>query len=461
MSAAIRAVRAENEKKKRTAFVVTFGCQQNEADSERMRGLCRTMGYDLTDVPEGADLILVNTCAVRDHAERKVFSLLGTYKKYKEQNPALLIGVCGCMAAESGAVTHLKNGMHYVSFTLEPHAIYRLPERIAAAMFEGKRGFAPLGDAADIAEDLPAVRRERHRAFVPVMYGCNNFCTYCIVPYTRGRERSREAGRILDECRTLLRDGCREITFLGQNVNSYRDGETDFAALLERAAEIPGDFILRFMTSHPKDVSDRLISVMSRCVPKVAPCFHLPLQSGSDAVLRAMHRTYDREHYLEIEEKLRDAVPGIALSTDVIVGFPGERDEDFEDTLAVLSGVRFDNVYSFLYSKREGTRAATMEKQVPESVKSARMARLLSLQDGISRERAAAYVGKTLRVLCDGADRRGGENLRCGKSATGYLVHFPADEDPTGTFVNVKIDRTGSFELYGTVIKEISHDENH
>ena len=283
------------------------------------------------------------------------------------------------------------------------------------------------------------------------MYGCNNFCSYCIVPYVRGRERSRDSKEILKECQKLVDAGCREITLLGQNVNSYKY-DMDFASLIESVAKIPGDFIIRFMTSHPKDVSDRLIEVFREYSGKIAPTFHLPLQSGSNTVLRAMNRTYNIEKYLSTVEKLRGAVPGVALTSDIIVGFPGETDDDFEDTMRVLSEVRFDMVYSFIYSVREGTRAATMESQIPDDIKSARMTRLLEVQRQISYEKNLHYVNTVQRVLVDSISKNGGPKTYTARTATNKLVHFDSDENHIGEFVNLKITRAGAFDLFGEKI---------
>ena len=433
------------------ACVVTFGCQQNEADSEKIRGMATLMGYSITDDPESADLIVVNTCAIRQHAEEKALSLLGRFKAQKRKNPALVIAVVGCMAAEKHVAEMLKKDFHYISFTLEPSMIYKFPELLYKAIIDKKRSFVFDSDEGHIAEGIPQVRQSGHRAWVSIMYGCNNFCSYCIVPYVRGRERSRASADILEECRRLVNDGYREITLLGQNVNSYRS-DMDFADLLESVAKIDGDFIIRFMTSHPKDVSDKLVYVMGKYSGKIAPYFHLPLQSGSDSILRSMNRTYNSEKFMSIAEKLRTAVPGIALSSDVIVGFPGETEDDFQKTLDVLSAVRFDMVYSFIYSVREGTRAASMDGHIPQEIKSERMDRLLELQCGISLEKNLPYVDTVQRVLVDSADKRGIKNTYSARTMTNKLVHFESDKDRIGKFINVKINRAGAFDLFGDEI---------
>ena len=431
--------------------VITFGCQQNEADSEKIRGMAAQMGYAHTENPEDADIIVVNTCAIRQHAEEKALSMLGRFKAIKRKNPNLIVGVVGCMAAEAHVCEMLKKDFHYISFTLEPSMLYRFPELVFINLSDKKRTFVYGEDRGDVIEGIPAVRSSEHRAWVSIMYGCNNFCSYCIVPYVRGRERSRESSEIILETKQLVSQGCKEITLLGQNVNSYRS-DMDFAELLEAIAKIEGDFIIRFMTSHPKDVSDALVRVMGEYSGKIAPYFHLPLQSGSDSILKAMNRTYDRKGFLNTVNRLREAVPDIALSSDVIVGFPGESEEDFEDTLDMLRKVRFDMVYSFIYSRREGTRAAAMPNHIDDSIKSERMSRLLDLQCAISKEKNEPYLGRTVRVLVDGVDKSGGCNTYSARTMTNKLVHFTSDECCIGQFKEIKINRIGAFDLFGEEI---------
>ena len=433
-------------------YVLTFGCQQNEADSERLLGLALSMGYGRAETPEEAELILVNTCAIREHAELKALSIIGGFKHVKEKNPRVLIGVCGCMAAEPHRVEDLKRRYPYVGFTLEPAKIGSLPSVIAAAIKTKKRAFLlPDGPTAvpPIDEGLPVERHSPHKAWVSVMYGCNNFCTYCIVPYVRGRERSRESGEVLAEIKGLVSSGVKEITLLGQNVNSYRS-DCDFAGLVSRIGEIEGDFRLRFMTSHPKDVSSDLIARFG-ATPHLTSQFHLPLQSGSDAILKRMNRRYDVARYLSIVERLRERDPAITITSDVIVGFPGETDADFAATLDVLKSVRFDSVYSFIYSPRKGTPAAEYPDPVPPEVSRERMRRLLDLQCEISAEKNRPLVGQTLRVLCDGPSPDGTPGIMTGRTEGNKLVHFAAPEEIAGRFVNVKIDRADAFALRGTL----------
>ena len=440
-------VRLLNSDSQKKAYVFTFGCQQNEADSEKILGMANAMGYMKTETPDDADLIILNTCAIRQHAEEKALSMLGRFKALKRKNKSLIVGVCGCMAAEEHIKELLKTDFHYVTFTLEPNMLYKIPYLVYRALGDGKRSFIIGEDGGDVYEGMPMTRRCGHKAWVSIMYGCNNFCSYCIVPYVRGRERSRSIEDILSECRSLVEDGVKEITLLGQNVNSYR-GECDFTTLLEKIAMIDGDFIIRFMTSHPKDVSDSLIEVMAKYTPKIAPYFHLPLQSGSDRILKSMNRTYNRERFLSIVDKLRAGIPDICLSTDVIVGFPSETEEDFLDTLDVLQKARFDMVYAFKYSPREGTPAAKMKDQVDTDIKEERIARLLKMQDDISFKNNEKHVGSSMTVLVDSLSSRKDKNTVNARTYGNKLVHFEGDESMIGKYMNVKIERAGVYELY-------------
>ena len=448
---AVESVRRKINALSLKAHVVTFGCQQNEADSEKVRGMLVDMGYTLSDNYTECDIIIVNTCAIRAHAEMKALSFLGNFRAVKRKNPNLLVGVIGCMAAEPTVVNKLKTDFHYVSFTIEPNMLHTLPLLVLKSLEEKKRKFVFGEDRGDIVEGVPVYRSDKFKAWVSIMYGCNNFCSYCIVPYVRGRERSRESEIILSECRKLVSDGIKEITLLGQNVNSYKSDIT-FAELLKKIAEIDGDFIIRFMTSHPKDVSDELISVMAKYTGKIAPYFHLPLQSGSDRILKAMNRTYDTERYLNVAYKLKGAVPNIELSTDVIIGFPGESEEDFEGTMRILREVRFDMVYSFLYSPREGTKAAKMTNIVSDEDKNRRMKILLEEQDIISYEKNESYIGKCERVLVESKSDKGGGDVYTARTGSNKLVHFKSEKNFIGEFVNVKIKRVGVFDLFAEII---------
>ena len=429
--------------------VLTFGCQQNEADSEKLLGLAATLGFSPTDDPQDAGLILINTCAIREHAEQKVLSVIGGFGRRKAGDHGLLIGVCGCMPAQAHRIEQLKKSYPYVDFSLDPASLPRMAEAIGTRLFHGKRSFFVGEEAPPIDEGVIPLRRRGPLGWLSIMYGCNNFCSYCIVPYVRGRERSRSSADIIREAEEMIAAGYRDITLLGQNVNSYR-GDCDFATLLSRLAALPGDFRIRFMTSHPKDVSDDLIRVIGEC-PKIAPAFHLPLQSGSNAVLHAMNRRYTMERYRETVRKLRNARPGIVLTSDIIVGFPGESDEDFAETLRALEEIRFDMVYSFLYSPRRGTPAAGYDWQISAEVKGERMRRLLDLQTGIASAIGKTYEGKTLRVLAEEVSKTDPDMLT-GRTDGGKPVHFPAEASVIGEFLSVKIERADAYAMYGTPV---------
>jgi len=442
------AVRSERDGKKPSAFVLTLGCQQNEADSEKITGMALSMGYTLSDSPEGTDLIVVNTCAIREHAEQRALSLIGQYKHLKAVNPDLIIAVCGCMTARSERADLLKNSYPYVDIVFGTASLQRLPEFIYDRINGSKRIFAEDDDYS-VAEGLPIKRESSFKAWVSVMYGCNNFCSYCIVPYVRGRERSRAPEDIIGEVRDIVGEGYKDITLLGQNVNSYGSetgGKFDFPGLLESLAKIDGDFTLRFMTSHPKDVSDRLISVMAEN-ERVAKHFHLPLQSGSDKVLREMNRKYDSQKYLGTVEKLRAAMPDIAITSDIIVGFPGESEEDFEMTLEIVKKAEFDMIYPFIYSPREGTPAARREDMIPDAVKSERFDRLILLQNELSKKKNEAWVGRTVKVLVDGMSKKG-NGLYTGRTNGGKLVHINSEKVKIGEFTEIKITGADTYALY-------------
>ena len=435
---------------KMRAYVLTFGCQQNEADSEKIAGMSRAMGYEIADTPEKADLIMVNTCAVREHAEKKALSTIGQFKHLKAKNQDLMIGVCGCMVTQEHRREELRHSYPYVDFIFGTSSLHRLPELLYEKTVKGKRLFCPEEEEYQVAEGLGIERDSTYRAWVSIMYGCNNFCSYCIVPYVRGRERSRRMEDIVSEVEALAREGYKDITLLGQNVNSYAKGmEYDFADLMSRLSQIDGDFKLRFMTSHPKDASRKLIDVMAEN-EKIARHFHLPLQSGSDKMLKAMNRHYDKAQYLDTVRYIREKMPDIALTTEIIVGFPGETEEDFEGTLEMLREVRYDMIFSFIYSPRKGTPAAEME-QIPESVKSERFSRLLKVQNEISLSKNLPLVGKTLRVLCDGVSKNN-EELLSGRTEGNKIVFFHGESSDEGKYLNIKIDRAEAFALYGEKI---------
>lgn len=454
----IRRMRDENERytaetgKARRVFVLTFGCQQNEADSEKIAGMAEAMGYQKTEVPDDADLIMVNTCAIREHAEQKALSIIGQYKHLKAKNPALIIGVCGCMVTQEHRKNDIKFRYPYVDFIFGTSSLHRFPQLLVEKLQTGKRLYCPEESEYLVAEGLPIKRESDYRAWVSIMYGCNNFCSYCIVPYVRGRERSREMPEIVREVEGLVADGYRDITLLGQNVNSYAKDSGypyDFADLLAELDKIPGDYRLRFMTSHPKDASRKLIDVIAAS-EHIAHQFHLPMQSGSDAILRAMNRRYDRAKYLDTVNYLRAQVPDVTLTSDIIVGFPGETEEDFEGTLEMLRTVRFDMLYSFIYSPRKGTPAAEME-QVPEAVKSERFTRLLNLQNEIALEKNQAMVGKPMRVLCDGVSKNN-PDLYAGRTDGGKIAFFEGVPSDRGQYVEFLADRADAYAFYGKKI---------
>ena len=451
----ISRVRAWNDRtaaaeERRGAFVLTFGCQQNEADSEKIAGLCEAMGYRILSTPDGADLIMVNTCAIREHAEQKALSIVGQYKHLKAKKPSLVIGVCGCMVTQEHRCEDIKHRYPYVDFVLGTSSLHRFPQVLWERLQGGKRRYCREESECTPFEGIPVRRESSYRAWVSVMYGCNNFCSYCIVPYVRGRERSRRPEAIVTEVRSLIKEGYRDITLLGQNVNSYgKDlGENyRFADLLEELDRIDGDYLLRFMTSHPKDADRRLIDVIAAS-KHIAHQFHLPLQSGSDAILRAMNRHYDREKYLATVDYLRERIPDITLSSDIIVGFPGETEEDFEATLAMLRRVRFDMLFSFIYSPRKGTPAATMAEQIPPDVQSQRFERLLALQKEIALEKNQPMVGKTVRVLCDGVSKNN-PALYSGRTEGNKIAFFEGSPEDTGRYVDFVADRADAFSFYG------------
>ena len=432
------------------AYVDTYGCQQNEADSELIRGMLVEMGYDIIDTDQNADVIVINTCAIREHAEQRVFGNVGALVHGKRRNPNQIICLCGCMAQEPHVAERLRKSYQHVDLVFGPHALWRFPEFLRRVYLRRGRVFETENSDGAIAEGLPVRRSGTIKAWVSIMYGCNNFCSYCIVPYVRGRERSREPEVILKEIRELAEQGCRDITLLGQNVNSYGkdlDCNVDFPALLEMANAIPGDFLLRFMTSHPKDATERLFDVMRDC-EKVAPVIHLPFQSGNTRVLTAMNRRYSREQYLEKVKALRARVPDVVLTSDVIVGFPGETTEEFEDTLSLIEEVRFDALFTFIYSPRKGTPAAEMPDPMSKEEKSANFNRLVEVQNRISLEKHQAYIGTVQRCLVDGESDDPRNNLSA-RTAGNRLVHLNGDTSLIGQFVDIRITDCSTWALFG------------
>ena len=431
------------------AFVDTYGCQQNEADSERLRGYLSEMGYQFTQSEAEADLIVINTCAIREHAEMRVLGNVGALVHTKRAKPGQLICVCGCMAQEPHMAQKIKDSYRQVDLVFGPHALWRFPELLYRLVTRRGRIFDIADEPGSIAEGIPLVRQEGVKAWVSIMYGCNNFCTYCIVPYVRGRERSRTPEIILDEIRGLVAEGYKDITLLGQNVNSYGkdlDEPMDFADLLKAAAELPGDFLLRFMTSHPKDASQKLFDTMASS-PKIAPCFHLPFQAGNDRILKAMNRVYDRAGYLDKVRRLRQAIPDVVITSDVIVGFPGETYEEFQDTLSLIREVGFTSLFTFIYSPREGTRAAKMPDPVSHEEKTQWFAELLKVQEEVAAQRSAAMVGQTYRVLVEERNEKSG--LLSGRTASSVVIDFPSGEELIGQYAQVKVTAARSWMLSG------------
>ena len=435
------------------AWVDTYGCQQNEADSELLRGMLADMGYDMTDSEQEADVIVINTCAIREHAEQRVFGNVGALVHTKRRKPSQIICICGCMAQEPHVAERLRKSYQHVDLVFGPQALWRFPEFLRRVYLRRGRVFETESSEGAIAEGLPVRRSGSIKAWVSIMYGCNNFCSYCIVPYVRGRERSREPEIILNEIRQLAEQGYKDITLLGQNVNSYgKDlpGGMDFPDLLEAAAAIPGDFLLRFMTSHPKDATDKLFDVMARC-GKVAPVIHLPFQSGSTRVLTAMNRRYTREQYLARVAALRARIPDVVLTSDVIVGFPGETTPEFEETLSLIEEVRFDALFTFIYSPRKGTPAAELPDPMSKEEKSANFNRLVETQNRISLEKHQAYIGTVQRCLVDGE----GEDSRyalTARTAGNRLVHLNGDKTLIGQYVPVRITGCSTWALTGELV---------
>ena len=434
------------------ALVDTYGCQQNEADSEKLRGYLAEMGYGFTQDEFRADVIVVNTCAVREHAEMRVLGNVGALNHTKKARPGQIVAVCGCMVQQPHMAEKIKKSYPVVDLVFGPHELWRFPELLERVMLRHKRVFAAEKSDGVVAEGIPLRRDGTVKAWLSIMYGCNNFCTYCVVPYVRGRERSRRPEDILAEARQLVADGYRDITLLGQNVNSYGkdlDGGVDFADLIRLINDIPGDFRIRFMTSHPKDATEKLFRTMAEC-KKCCHQLHLPVQSGSDRVLKRMNRSYDRAKYLAQVELARRYMPDLVLTTDIIVGFPDETEEDFADTLSLCETVRFDAMFTFIYSKRVGTPAASMPDPYTREDKQRHFDQLTELANRISAEKHRAYEGRTLRVLIDGETGREEYNLSS-RTDGGRLVHLRGDPALIGRFADVTITASNTWALYGEI----------
>ncbi len=445
-------IREQNPEADKKYSISTFGCQMNENDSEKLAGMLESMGYKHADSPEKSDLILYNTCCVRENAEFKVYGHLGSLKKLKISKPDLIIAVCGCMMQQKEVVEVIQKKYRHVDLIFGTHNLHKFPELLYQA-YNSDKPVAAVGDSDGyIAEGMPIRREHNVKAWLTIMYGCNNFCSYCIVPYVRGRERSRKLSDIVDEARMLGHQGYKEITLLGQNVNSYgldlKDDST-FASLLRNLEGVEGIERIRFMTSHPKDLSDELISAIKEC-RKVCEHVHLPIQSGSSRILGEMNRKYTREHYFNLVEKIRTQVPDISITTDIIVGFPGETEEDFTQTLDLIERVRFDYVYTFLYSKRTGTPAAKNQDQVSEEVRKKRFDALVALQNRISKELNNQFAGSNAEILVEGLSKNS-INMLTGRTRTNKIVNFKGDTSLIGSVVTVNITDTGTWSLEGTL----------
>lgn len=431
------------------AYVRTYGCQQNVADGEKIKGLLSEMGFSFADSPEDADFILFNTCAVREHAEDRVFGNVGALKNIKRRHPSTIIAVCGCMTEQERVVERFKKSYPFVNLVFGTHVIHRLPEMLYTAITDSKRVFLRGHEGEEVLEGIPTRRDGTSRAWVTVMLGCDNFCSYCIVPYVRGREKSRRPEEVVKECRQLIEAGYKEITLLGQNVNSYGKGleeKVNFAELLRRIDAIPGDYRIRFMTSHPKDASRELFDVMAQS-QHIPHYIHLPFQSGNDRVLKEMNRRYTREQYLELIRYARRVMPDVSFTSDVIVGFPGETYEEFQDTLSLIREVEFTSLFTFIYSPREGTRAATMPDPVSHQEKTEWFGELLKVQEEIAARRSAAMVGQTYRVLVEERNEKSG--LLSGRTASSVVIDFPGGEELVGQYTDVKVTAARSWMLSG------------
>lgn len=436
----------------RLALTETYGCQQNENDTERIRGMLNEAGFEFTDDPHKADVVIYNTCAVRENAEQRVFGRLGILKHIKEERRDMIIAVCGCMVQQEHITEKIKKTHEQVDLVFGTHALYKMPELLYKAMHQKKTVVDIENSSGAIAEDVPILRDTNEKAWVSVMYGCNNFCSYCIVPYVRGRERSRQPEAVLNEVRELVKSGCTEISLLGQNVNSYGkdlDIDVDFSDLMRMVNDIDGVERIRFMTSHPKDLSDKLIETIRDC-DKVCKQLHLPFQAGSDKILKQMNRKYTKAQYLEKIEKVKHEIPDISLSTDVIVGFPTETCEDFEETLDVLRKVEFDNIFSFIYSRREGTPAAKLDFVLSDEQIHENFNKLLAVQNEISKRKNDAYVGRIERVLVDGVSKNNSDMLS-GRCESSKIVNFKGDPSMIGKYVDVRITEAHTWSLNGVL----------
>ena len=429
--------------------IITYGCQMNEHDSENIAGMLEALDYSHTPNPEEADVVVMNTCSVREHADKRFFGMLGQFKKQKKNNPDFIICICGCMPQQPHIVEEIRKSFGWVDIVFGTQTIAEFPNLLMERIRTGKKQFSIIANNEEIPEEKESKWEFKHKALVNITYGCNNFCTYCIVPYTRGREKSRSLRAVKQEIINLVNDGVKEVMLLGQNVNSFRDADgNNFATLIRALDEVEGLERIRFMTSHPKDLSDELIACFGDC-KKLCHNIHLPVQSGSDEVLRRMNRHYNRQRYMEIVEKLRATCPDLSISTDIIVGFPGETEEDFLDTLSLVREVEYDSAFTFIYSPRVGTPAAKYDNQIPENIKHERFDRLVEEVNRCSAKKNSEYLGKIVTVLVDGPSKNDA-GAWSGRTDTFKLVNFTSEEPLTeGQMVSVRITETKTFSLDG------------
>ena len=429
--------------------IITYGCQMNEHDSENIAGMLEALDYSHTPNPEEADVVVMNTCSVREHADKRFLGLLGQFKKQNKNNPDFIICICGCMPQQPHIVEEIRKSFSWVDIVFGTQTIAEFPNLLMERIRTGKKQFSIIANNEEIPEEKESKREFKHKALVNITYGCNNFCTYCIVPYTRGREKSRSLREVKQEIINLVNDGVKEVMLLGQNVNSFRDADgNNFAALIRALDEVEGLERIRFMTSHPKDLSDELIACFGDC-KKLCHNIHLPVQSGSDEVLRRMNRHYNRQRYMEIVEKLRATCPDLSISTDIIVGFPGETEEDFLDTLSLVREVEYDSAFTFIYSPRVGTPAAKYDEQIPENIKHERFDRLVEEVNRCSAKKNSEYLGKIVTVMVDGPSKNDA-GAWSGRTDTFKLVNFTSEEPLTeGQMVSVRITETKTFSLDG------------
>ncbi|MFH5835321.1 tRNA (N6-isopentenyl adenosine(37)-C2)-methylthiotransferase MiaB [Proteiniclasticum sp. C24MP] len=439
---------------KKKYLIETWGCQMNEEDSEKLAGMLKSLGYEETLFRDKADVIIFNTCAVRENAELKVYGNLGALKAIKKNNPDMILAVCGCMMQQKGMPEEILKKYKHVDIVFGTHNAHKFPEYLERAKSENAQICEIYEKETEIVEGIPIVRDSAVKAFVTIMYGCNNFCTFCVVPYVRGRERSRKPEDILNEIRQLVSKGYKEVTLLGQNVNSYGlnlEEKVSFASLLRMVNEVPGLERIRFMTPHPKDLHMDVIMAVKEC-DKVVEQIHLPVQSGSTSLLKRMNRSYTREDYMRIVDEIKREIPGVAISTDIIVGFPGETDEDFEETLRLVEEVKYDSAYTFIYSRRKYTPADRMKEQIPEEVKHERFNRLV---EAVNRNAIAinkTYQDQIVEVLVEGQSKNNEEYMQ-GRTRTGKAVNFPGDESLTGKLVQVLVTKARSFSLMGELLE--------